>query len=250
MRQRLIGGIGRLLAGMRSPPRALPAHPMLPADEPLASLPVVVLDTETTGLNVQRDRIVSLGALQLRGGHPETVPALDYLVHPGVKIPARASNIHGLTDDSVAFAPSFALVAPALLAYWHRRVLIGHNIAFDLAILRHEAERVRLPFRPPAAALDIGLLYAGLRPRVASITLETIAEDFGVAIDGRHTALGDAEATARIWARLLPALGQAGVATLGAARSLMARQRDLLHGQGRAGWAVEDLLPPGGPRHG
>lgn len=250
MRRRLIGGIGRLLAGMRSPPHALPAHLLLPADEPLASLPVVVLDTETTGLNVQRDRLVSLGALQLRGGHMEAVPALDYLVHPGVKIPARASAIHGLTDDSVAFAPSFALVAPALLAYWQRRVLVGHNIAFDLAILRHEAERVRLPFRPPAAALDIGLLYAGLRPRVASITLETIAEDFGVAIDGRHTALGDAEATARIWARLLPALGQAGVGTLGAACSLMARQRDLLHGQGRAGWAVEDLLPPGGPRHG
>src|SRR3546814_13097366 len=88
------------------------------------------------------------------------------------------------------------------------RVLVGHNIAFDLAILRHEAERVRLAFRPPAAVLDIGLLYAGLRPRVASITLETVAEDFGVAIDGRHTALGDAEATARIWTRLLPALGQ------------------------------------------
>src|SRR3546814_14875887 len=51
-----ICGIGRLLAGMRSPPRALHAHPLLPADEPLASLPVVVLDTETTGLNVRRDR--------------------------------------------------------------------------------------------------------------------------------------------------------------------------------------------------
>lgn len=250
MRQRLIGGIGRLLAGLRSPPRVLPAHASLPADEPLASLPATVLDSETTGLNVLRDRIVSLGALQLRGAAPEAMPPLDYLVHPGMPIPARASAIHGLTDADVAIAPPFALVAPALLAYWHRRVLIGHNIAFDFAILRHEAERLRLPFRPPAAVIDIGLLYAGLRPRVASITLETIAADFAVDIDGRHTALGDARATAAIWTRMLPALGQAGIATLGAARLAMVRQRDLLHGQARAGWAVDALVGQDGLRHG
>lgn len=250
MRQRLIGGLNRLLAGLRSPPRVLPAYPPLPDDEPLASLPAVVLDTETTGLNVLRDRIVSVGALQLRGSMPEAVPPLDYLVHPGIAIPARASAIHGLTDAAVAFSPPFALVAPALLAYWQRRVLVGHNIAFDLAVLRHEAERIRLPFHPPAAALDVGLLYAGLRPRVASITLETIAADFDVPVDGRHTALGDAQVTAGIWCRLLPALGRVGIATLGAARQLMAKQRDLLHGQARAGWAVDELVPRDGLRHG
>jgi DNA polymerase III epsilon subunit-like protein len=223
---------------------------MLPADEPLAHLPLVALDTETTGLNVLRDRIVSVGALQLRGGEAEDRPPLDFLVHPGIAIPARASAIHGLTDAAVAFAPSFALIAPALFAYWHRRVLVGHNIAFDLAILRHEAERVRLPFHPPAAVLDIGLLYAGLRPRVASVTLEVMAADFGIAVDGRHTALGDARVAAAIWGRLLAALGPAGIATLGAARMLMARQRDLVHGQRRVGWAVDALLPQDGRRHG
>src|SRR3546814_3599156 len=87
---------------MRSPPRALHAHPLLPADEPLASLPVVVLDTETTGLNVRRDRIVSLGALQLRGGHPEAVPALDYLVHPGVRSEEHTSELQSLMRISYA----------------------------------------------------------------------------------------------------------------------------------------------------
>jgi DNA polymerase-3 subunit epsilon len=250
MRQRLIGGIGRLLAGLRSPPHALPMRPSLPDDEPLTSLPIVMLDTETTGLNVRRDRIVSLGALQMRGGVPEAASPLDYLVHPGIVIPPRASAIHGLTDAAVALAPPFALVAPALLAFWHRRVLIGHNIAFDLAILRHEAERARLPFRAPAAALDIGLLYAGLRPRQSSITLEAIAADFAVDIEGRHTALGDARLAAGIWTRMLPGLGHAGIATLGAARAMMTRQRDLLHGQNRAGWATDLLVAGERPHHG
>lgn len=250
MRQRLIGGIGRLLAGLRSPPHAVLAHAVFPADEPLSTLPCVALDTETTGLNVLRDRIVSIGALRLSGGSRDNTPPLDYLVHPGIRIPARSSAIHGISDTDVAYAPSFALVAPSLLGYWQRRVLVGHNIAFDLAILRHEAERIRLPFHPPAAALDIGLLYAGLKPRVATITLEAIAADFGVTVDGRHTALGDAETAARIWSHLLPALSRLGVATLGAARSLMAKQRDLLHGQAGAGWAIGDLLPPHrGPQH-
>jgi len=250
MRQRLIGGLNRFLAGLRGPPHGAQVHPVFPADEPLSSLPATVLDTETTGLNVRRDRIVSVGAVQLRGGCRDTAPPLDYLIHPGMNIPARASAIHGLTDASVATAPSFALLAPVVLGCWQRRVLVGHNIAFDLAILRHEAERIRLPFHPPAAALDIGLLYAGLRPRVTAITLEAIAEAFGVSIEGRHTALGDAEATAQIWSHLLPALGRIGVATLGAAQALMARQRDLLHGQATAGWAIDDLLPRAGRPHG
>jgi hypothetical protein len=49
---------------------------------------------------------------------------------------------------------------------------------------------------------------------------------------------------------MLPALGQAGIATLGAARLAMVRQRDLLHGQARAGWAVDALVGQDGLRHG
>lgn len=240
MQRRLIGGVRRLLGIRRAPHQAI-AHATLPADEPLASLPALLLDTETTGLNVARDRVVSIGGLAYCGNAPEDAPPLDFLMHPGIRIPRTASAIHGIDDAAVATAPSLPLLWPAIQLHWHRRVLIGHNIGFDLAILRHEAERHRLPFHPPAAALDIGLLYAGLKPRAGNITLEGIATEFGVALDGRHTALGDAAACGAIWSRLLPALGRIGVATLGGAQAAMRRQRDLIHGQGRAGWAT-DLL--------
>lgn len=242
MPRRLIGRLAGLLPGPRHAPRHV-ATRHFPADEPLASLPATAFDTETTGLNVGRDRIVSVGGLQLHGATPDPAPPLDFLVHPGLRIPKTASAIHGIDDRMVATAPPLALLWPGLQLYWQQRVMIGHNIAFDLALLRHEAERHRLPFHPPAGALDLGLLFAGLRPRQDAITLERIAETFGVEIHQRHTALGDAAACAAIWSRMLPALQHAGIATLGAARSLMQRQRDLVHGQGRAGWATDLMLP-------
>lgn len=244
MRQRLIAGLSRFVAGIRStPPHRLATEHRFPANEPLADLPVTILDTETTGLNVAKDRVVSVGALLYRGAIPESTPPLDLLVHPGIPIPKRATAIHGIGNSRVAYAPPFALLWPGIQGSWHRRALLGHNIAFDLAILRHEAERARLPFFPPSAVLDIGLLYAGVRPRKAHITLEAMAHDLGVEIVGRHDALGDAKAAAEIWVRLLPALGRIGVATLGAAQQLMARQRDLVHGQGSAGWSIDLLFP-------
>jgi DNA polymerase III epsilon subunit-like protein len=243
MRRALSGGFNRILARLRSPAPPQPAI-TLADDEPLATLPALLLDTETTGLDVTRDRIVSIAGLSYRGGMAEPQPALDFLLHPGIRIPKTATAIHGIDDAVVATAPTLALLWGGIQLFWQGRVLVGHNIGFDIALLRHEAARHRLPFHAPAGALDLGLLYAGLKPRATHITLERIAEDFSVVIDGRHTALGDAETTAGIWRHMLPALGRIGVATLGDARRLIQRQRDLLHRQERAGWALEMLLPP------
>lgn len=241
MRRALISSLGRVLTRLRSPV-AVPTH-LFAEDEPLGRLPALLLDSETTGLNVMRDRLISVAGLYCRGVTEETPPPLDLLLNPGIRIPRAATQIHGIDDAMVAAAPLLPLLWDGIQASWQGRVAIGHNIAFDLAILRHEAQRHRLAFHPPSAALDIGLLYAGLKPRLARITLENIAADFDIPLNGRHTALGDARLAADIWRQLLPALGRIGVATLGDAQRLMLRQRDLLHGQDHAGWAVDILRP-------
>lgn len=242
MRRSLIGGVGQILARLRST-APMPASVTLADDEPLAALPALLFDTETTGLNVARDRILSVAGLPYHGGRPDDAAPLDLLLHPGIRIPKTSTAIHGIDDRMVATAPTLGLLWGSIQHAWQGRVLIGHNIGFDIAVLRHEASRHRLPFHAPAGALDLGLLYAGLKPRVAHITLEHIAEEFSVALDGRHSATGDAEAAAGIWQRMLPALGRISIATLGDARRLMQRQRDLLHRQERAGWSLELLLP-------
>lgn len=243
MRRSLIGGVGQLLARLRSP---APPHPAvtLADDEPLATLPGVLLDTETTGLDVTRDRIISIAGLPHHGGQPDDTPPLDLLLHPGIRIPKASTAIHGIDDRMVAMAPPLTLLWGSIQQAWLGRILIGYNIGFDIALLQYEAARHRLPFHPPAGALDLGLLYAGLKPRVAHITLEHIAAEFSVPLSGRHSAIGDAETAAGIWRRMLPALGRIGVATLGEARRLMQRQRDLLHRHERAGWSLTLLLPP------
>jgi DNA polymerase III epsilon subunit-like protein len=242
MRRSLIGGMSHILARLRSaaPP---PAAFTLADDEPLARLPALLFDTETTGLDVTHDRVISMAGLPHHGSHIDDLPPLDHLLHPGIRIPKSSTAIHGIDDRMVAAAPSLSLLWGSIQHAWQGRVLIGHNIGFDIAILQHEAARHRLPFHPPAGALDLGLLYAGLKPRAPQITLERIAEDFSVTPQNRHSAIGDAETASAIWQKMLPALGRIGVATLGDARHLMQRQRDLVHRQERAGWALDLLLP-------
>jgi DNA polymerase III subunit epsilon len=67
--------------------------------------------------------------------------------------------------------------------------------------------------------LDTLLLSAVVHPNQPSHRLEAIAERFGIAVQGRHTALGDARVTALIWLQLIPLLQAMGIQTLGEARA-------------------------------
>jgi hypothetical protein len=102
------------------------------AAEALVDPDVVVLDTETTGLDDDA-RIVELAVLSSAGD-----VLLDTLVDPGVPIPAGASDIHGITDSDVAGAPRFSdLVVRLADLLKGKRVLI-YNKWYDVGVLRHE----------------------------------------------------------------------------------------------------------------
>ena len=209
--------------------------PKLPSSTALAALPAVSLDLETTGLDVRSARIVQAGAVAMLGPRILAEPRLDRLVHPGVPIPPASTRIHRIADAAVAGAPGFPELAPALRELLDGRVVIGHNIAFDLAVLRHEAARAHLPWSDPAA-LDVGLLFGALDPSESDLRLESVAGRLGVAVTGRHSALGDAMTAAGILARLLGRLRELDVRTLGEAQALAARRQDLIRGQIQAGW--------------
>ncbi len=202
---------------------------------PLIALEVVVLDTETTGLDVRQDRVVQIGAVRMRGAEPLAEDAFDRIVNPGRPIPPVASRVHGLTDADVAAHPPFAAVAPELQAWLGDSVVVGHSIHFDLAVLRHEAQRHGVPWRDPRV-LDVAFLAAGLDRGLVDTSLDGLALGLGITVEGRHTAWGDAQATARIYAALLPRLQAAGIRTLGEAETLSRRATDLIARQERAGW--------------
>ncbi|NJO38521.1 MAG: 3'-5' exonuclease, partial [Rhizobiales bacterium] len=84
---------------------------------PLPSLAAVVVDTETTGLNVRTDRIVQIGAVRLADGRIERSASFDVLIDPGMPIPPEATAIHGIDDADVAGADRFADVGLAFAAW-------------------------------------------------------------------------------------------------------------------------------------
>ena len=201
----------------------------------MASLNAISLDLETTGLDVRRDRVVSMAAVPLCGRHIISERSFERLVQPEMPIPPLATRIHGITDEMVASAPSLSTALAELLVAIGDSVVIGHSVGFDLAILRHEAARRRLTWEEPVW-LDTGLLAIALNPALAQGSLESVAEWLDVEVNGRHTALGDALMAAEIYARLLPRLRDAGVRTLAEARRFQTTAHAALDMQEAAGW--------------
>jgi len=211
-----------------------PAEP-LDDDLPLERLPALVLDTETTGLDVTGDRIVSIGGVRLVGGRLYRAASFDRLVNPGLAIPPRSTAVHGITDAMVADAPAFPEVYQALGEAMAGCVVVGHQIAFDLAMLRAECARHGCAWAEPPT-LDTLQLATSLLPGLSRGSLDAIAGELGVSVHGRHTALGDSLVTAEVFASLLPRLADQGVTTLGQARAFGERAKALIRAQAKAGW--------------
>ena len=117
-------------------------------------------------------------------------------------------------------------------------VVVGHNVGFDIAFLTREAERAGAVWTP-SFALDTGHLVAAMEPALERFDLDSLCRRFGVATGGRHTALGDALATAELFVRLIPLLRDRGVATLGDALRFSKRARSLRSQQKSAGWFLQ-----------
>jgi DNA polymerase III epsilon subunit family exonuclease len=171
----------------------------------------VALDVETTGLDPRRDAVVSLAAVPFVQGTPQ--PGYVTLVDPGRPIPGTSTGIHGITDSMVRGAPGIARVLPDVMSLCDGRVLVGHGVQFDLAVLRRAA-RTHALAGLRSAALDIRALAEALHPEWSDVRLEALAERFGITIAGRHSAEGDAIAAGRILVALLPALVDEGMKTV------------------------------------
>src|SRR5436309_1672734 len=106
-----------------------------------------VVDCETTGVGPDTDEIVSL-ALVLLDNNGVEINRFSSLVRPSAPIPSAASALHGIHDEDVIDAPTFAQLAEPLLRLLGGRVFVAHNASFDLAMLQHAFARVGVDYHP------------------------------------------------------------------------------------------------------
>jgi DNA polymerase III subunit epsilon len=198
------------------------------AETPLSHLSCVVFDTETTGLSTSTDEIVQIGALRILNGRRIDGETFETLVSPGRPIPPGSTRVHGIDDVAVGGAPNPVEAVRAFHRFAKGSVLVAHNAPFDLAFLRRHADAAGVCF--DHAVLDTVLLSATVYGHGVPHTLDAIAERLGVSLDPsvRHTATGDAIATADVLLRLIPVLEAAGTVTFGEAVTAMRRHQRLL----------------------
>jgi DNA polymerase-3 subunit epsilon len=154
---------------------------------------------------------VAVAVVPFRAGAPSG--GYETLVNPGGPIPAASTRIHGITDEMVVSAPPLDDVLDEVEAMCGDHVIVGHGVAFDLALLER-ARRAR--HRPPLpnTALCTMRLAAALYPGWADVTLEALAARLGVPVVGRHTPRGDALVAGAMMLGLLPELTRRGHRTL------------------------------------
>lgn len=192
------------------------------------ALAYVIFDTETTGLLPETDEVVQIGAVRAMGHRLVAGETFETLVNPGRTIPRTSTDVHGITDAMVADAPPMRQAGTRFLQFSENAVFVAHNAPFDMAFLKWHADAMGVVLDHPV--LDTVLLGAELYGATEALTLDVLAERMRVEIAGhlRHTALGDARATAAVFLKMLEVFEARGQSTLGDLLAIQARHTHIL----------------------
>lgn len=173
--------------------------------------PIVVIDTETTGLDIENDDIVQLAAVKIRDGKVSS-DRFNVFIDSALPLPSQingaANPVHERYDKAERCTADSAFAA--LIDFvGSDAVIAGHNVEFDLAMLRNNLRR-RTGMAVPqwmaygAPVLDSLRLARLLLPTERSYRLEALCRHFGIGCEETHTADADAAVTAALLLKLYP----------------------------------------------
>lgn len=165
----------------------------------LADSPVVVFDFETTGLDVENDRIVEIGAIKFVNMEP--VAEFSTLIKPDVSMSHVATSISGITEEMLANAPPLSEVLRSFIQFFQGAILVAHNAEFDMAFLKTASLREEIELQWPCfCSLKMARV---LLPNLESKGLDSLATHFGLEFEARHRSIGDVKVTSKVLRQLL-----------------------------------------------
>ena len=206
----------RYMSSKRKPPRT----------ETIDGLRFVVFDTETTGLDLSKNRLLSIAGVALHGFEVRLDDAFSTVIRQPDVGGATAAVVHGFVSSDLADGATEEEAVLAFLAFADDSVLVAHHAAFDRHMLDKAISKYRgahvwnpvIDTAQLAKRVEVGPMSSG-DARGAddrkAYRLDELVDRYGIEVPERHTAGGDALATALLFQRLLKKAKRRGIGTLG-----------------------------------
>ncbi len=178
-------------------------------DDEVRRLPIVAIDTETTGRDPATDRIVEVAAVVWDG--TGIVARQSWLVNPGRPIPQEATEVHGIKDTDVADKPPFSEILPSLIETLRGKVPLAYNAHFDRQFLMEEYNRSAIvetksapAFRRNVEWIDPLVWVREVQKSERSKALGDVCQRLDIPLANAHRASDDAEAALLVLQAVMP----------------------------------------------
>ena len=163
----------------------------------------VILDTETTGLSTDKDRIVEIACVELNN-HIPTKNIFHTFLNPEIKVSADAFSVHGYSDEFLSSKPKFKDIVKDFLNFIKHKKLIIHNADFDLGFLNNELKRLNIKPLLKSDILDTLQIARSKFPGVGN-SLDALCKRFKISTEARekHSALLDCHLLSKVYIELI-----------------------------------------------
>lgn len=165
----------------------------------------VVFDTETTGLDFAKDRILSIGAIAINNEIIEVSDSFEIYLKQD-EFNTETVEIHGLLKYGHLKKNSEEEAIEQFIEFLGNSVLVGHHTAFDVEMINASLKRMNLS-KLKNKTIDTGILYKKLEGKKDELyNLDVLCDEFNIPKHDRHTASGDAFITALLFLKIISKL--------------------------------------------
>lgn len=164
----------------------------------------VALDTETTGFDIKKDRILSIGAVAVKNNKILVNDSLELFIRQDI-FKKETAVIHGITKEGGQEKIEERKAVKRFVKYLQGGVILGHHTAFDVAMLDQALRRHKLG-RLANKKLDTNYLHKNLirnDPFRKLYSLDELCDTYQIKKHDRHTAMGDALLTAYVFLKII-----------------------------------------------